>query len=221
MSMLFASGDVSRARLDETETAVKAAAARTEVARQRLALTRAGARDEERAAVRERLRQRQAAYDLVRAGARSEEIAAAEAAVARVKADLQLIDVQLAEACITAPADATVTRVVAKAGEVIAPGQPLAILVDDGSHWVDLFVDETEIGGLAIGQAASLTFKSFPARTFRGRVASINETLVGEKQTKDSMNVRNVRVRVRLDGRNGSLRPGMSVEVRILTGNAS
>ena len=218
---LFASGDVARTRLEAAETELEAALGRLEIAQQQLALVQAGARAEDRAAAREQLRQRQAAYDLVRAGARPEEITAARWGVERVKASLKLLDVQLADANITAPADGTVTQMVAKAGEVVGPGQPLATLVTRSSQWVDVYIEETGIGSMEIGQPAELTLNAFPGRLFSGRVSSINGTMVGERQTKDSMNVRSVRVRVHVEQGDRYMRPGMSVEVRIVTGAAS
>ena len=219
-STLFASGDVPRTRLDLAQAELAAATGRLEVARQQLALARAGARTEERAAARERLRQRQADYDLVRAGARPEDIAVAEWAVEQIKATLRMLDVQLAEGSISAPADATVTHVVAKPGEVVAPGQTLATIASYENAWVDVFIDETAIGTLEVGQPAELRFRAFPGKSFSGRVSSINETRIGEKQTKDSMNVRSVRVRVDVEKRDRHMRPGMSVEASILTGTA-
>ena len=215
---LFASVDVARTRVELVETELEAAKGRLESARQQVALAKAGARAEDRAASREKLRQRQAAYDLVRAGARPEEITAARWGVERTRASLKLLDVQLADARITAPADGTVTHMIAKPGEVVGPGQPLAILVTHNSQWVDVFIEETVVGSMEIGQLAKLTLKAFPGRSFPGRVSSINETMVGERQTKDTMNVRSVRVRVQVERGDRYMRPGMSVEVRIFTG---
>ena len=215
---LFASGDVARTRVELAETEFEAAKGRLDSARQQVALAKAGARAEDRGAAREKLRQRQAAYDLVRAGARPEEITAARWGVERIRASLKLLDVQLADARITAPADGTVTHIFAKPGEVVSPAQPLATLVTRNSQWVDVFIEETVVGSMEIGQPAEVILQAFPGRSFSGRVSSINETMVGEKQMKDSMNVRSVRVRVQVERGDRYMRPGMSVEVRIFTG---
>jgi multidrug resistance efflux pump len=86
---------------------------------------------------------------------------------------------------------------------------------------VDVYLEETAVGSMEIGQPAELTLRAFPGRSFSGRVSSINGTMVGERQTKDSMNVRSVRVRVQVEQGDRYMRPGMSVEVRMVTGATS
>jgi multidrug resistance efflux pump len=221
LRMLHESGDVPRARLQSAESELDAANGRLEAAKQQLAMVGAGPRWEDTAAAKERLHQLQAAYQRVLAGPRAEEIAAARWQVEQSRATVKLLEVQLAEAHITAPVAGTITSVVTKPGEVVRPGQTLATLVSTKSYWVDVFIDETLAGRLAVDQPAELTLPAFPGRRFVGRVSSINESRVGERQTKDSMNLRSLRVRVEVERGEALMRPGMSVEVAVFTGRAS
>jgi multidrug resistance efflux pump len=213
---LVASGDVAQQRLDVAEAAYHSADGRYQVAAQQLALVTAGPRVEETSGARERLRQAQASYELLVAGTRSEEITAARARVEQARAALTMSDLRLADAEVKAPSGAVVARLIAKTGEVVRPGEPLAMLVG-GHPWVDLHIDESDAAQVSVGLPVDLTVRAYPGATFPARVVSINETLVGEQQTKDSMSLRTLRVRVRTEGTpSRPLRPGMSVQAAIL-----
>ena len=217
MTVLYASGAEARRRVEEAQAEYKAAEGRHQVAVQQLALVTAGPRQEETAAARERLKQAEASYRLLAAGTRAEEIAAVRARVEQARAALTMAEIRLADAEVKAPVAATVVGLVARKGEVLAPGQPLATLVTNNNVWVDLFIEESRAGAVTIGLPVELTVRAYPGSEFTGRVISINETTVGEQQTKDTMSLRTLRVRVRVDGdRQRPLRPGMSVQAAIL-----
>ena len=63
----------------------------------------------------------------------------------------------------------TVTEQDAKVGQQAAPGTPLVSLIGSGFE-VDAGVSETDIGKLAIGNAATMTLDAFPNQTFMGSV---------------------------------------------------
>lgn len=220
VKLLRESGDVPRRRMEIAEAELEAAKGRYEVSKQQLALVTAGPRAEEIAAVREKLGQAQSSYQLVLSGSRPEEITAARSRVDQVRATVKMIDTLVAEAQITAPAAGPVTDVVVRTGEVIRPGQPMATVVSS-KKWVDVYIEENKAGVLALGAPAEMTLRSFPGKVFTGRVTSINETRVGERQTKDTMDLRSLRVRIGLNDGESRLRPGMSAEVKLFPGNAS
>ncbi len=215
---LFDSGDVPHKRLEAAESALETAKGQLEVAKQQRALVVAGPRAEETAMAREKVRQARAAYELLLSGNRREEIASARAAVERVKANLRTLETQLAESQITSPISGLITDLPVKSGEVVHPGQPLASIANNRQQRVDVYIEETKVGQLQINQTAEVRLPSFPGKTFKGRVASINETRVGERQTKETMDLRTVRVRVEIEPSDELLKPGMSVEVKISGG---
>ncbi|HUL60150.1 MAG TPA: HlyD family secretion protein [Anaeromyxobacteraceae bacterium] len=108
------------------------------------------------------------------------QIAAAEAgaalAHARVKsaeAALDLARLQLSYTVVRAPSDGTVSRLQARVGQIVQPGQVLAELVPDRTYLVANF-KETQIGGIRVGDAADVTVDAYPGKTLRGVVESIS-----------------------------------------------
>jgi len=117
----------------------------------------------------------QAQLDLLKAGAAAEEIAAAEASVAQAQAALETARVALERCEVRAPFAGTVGAVSVRAGELVAPGQPLVMLGDLTTLRVETTdVGEIEVAQVAVGQQASVTFDALPERVFTGRVARIS-----------------------------------------------
>jgi HlyD family secretion protein len=78
---------------------------------------------------------------------------------------------------------------------------------------VRTLVDETDIGKVQPGQLATITVDAYPNRPFEGTVLKI------EPQAQTEQNVTVFPVLVRIQNREGLLRPGMNTEVEILVGN--
>jgi HlyD family secretion protein len=85
-------------------------------------------------------------------------------------------------------------------------------MADLGLVQVRTLVDETDIGKIRVGQQASVTVDAFPMRPFEGAVLKI------EPQAQTEQNVTMFPVLVRIDNREGLLRPGMNSEVEIHVG---
>lgn len=176
------------------------AAAEEEVARARTALDEA----------------RQARANVGEGDALAEQLAAARAAlevaagaVARARADL-------AHAEVTAPvAGVVLSREGTRLGQV-ARGAVLFVLSDTSRLIVRAKVDEVDIGNVHLGDAAVVTHGAFPGREFRGKVTRIAPQ-AHRSQTPGQTNVITFDVQVEVDNREGLLRPGMSVDVRIVS----
>jgi HlyD family secretion protein len=79
---------------------------------------------------------------------------------------------------------------------------------------VKTYVDETDIGKLRPGMEARVTVEAFPNRPFVGEVIKI------EPQADTISNVTMFPVLVRINNRDGLLKPGMNAEVNIAVGSA-
>lgn len=166
----------------EEQTRAQLAAARQsrDAAQARVDQLRAGAGDELKAAdarVALALAQRdaaQATLDKARAGATSEEIAAAEALVEIARAAAERAQVMLDRATLRAPFAGTIARVFVRAGEMVGPGQPIAML-GDLSRWQIETDDlsEEDVARVAVGRAVAITFDALPDVTLPGRVTRI------------------------------------------------
>jgi len=148
-------------------------------------------------------------YDLLLAGTRAERIAQARAQLAE-------IDSQLREMKIVAPSDCVLEVLSVKVGDVLAPNGVVATLLLPQHIWVRVYVPETWLGHIKLGDSIKARVDSDPGQDFAGVVEQIareaeftprNVQTVGER-------IKQVfGIKVRLDNRQGKLRAGMAADV--------
>jgi membrane fusion protein (multidrug efflux system) len=97
----------------------------------------------------------------------------AHARVRSAQASLDLARLQLSWTEVRAPADGTLSRLGARAGQIVQPGQPLGQLVPDQTYVVANF-KETQLGSMHPGQRVDVAVDSYPGRKLAGRVESIS-----------------------------------------------
>ncbi len=103
-------------------------------------------------------------------------LANAELARARVQsagASLDLARLQLSYTVLKAPAAGTLSRLQARPGQVVQPGQVLGQLVPERTYVVANF-KETQTGAIRPGQRAEVVLDAYPGRTLEGRVESVS-----------------------------------------------
>jgi RND family efflux transporter MFP subunit len=144
---------------------------------------------------------------LIDAGARKEEIRAAFKSVTQNEIDVANARIQLAKTKIIAPFDGIVTGVKAFTWETVSPGQELFTLVNIRRIRVVAKVLESEIGRIRPGQAAELTFSSFPGKVFQGTVQAVSPVVNAEDKTCG--------VYILVDNPTEEIKPGMHAEVDI------
>ena len=140
----------------------------------------------------------------------------AEAMVDRAAANLNEEEIQLTYASITAPLDGIVAFVSTQEGETVVASlnAPTFVnLIDLRKLEVTVFVDETDIGRINVGQRAKFTVDTFANHFFDGRVREIHPKAV----IKD--NVVNYEVILDIEEKKvAKLRPEMTANVVITTG---
>jgi HlyD family secretion protein len=141
----------------------------------------------------------------------------AEVIGARVK--LENAKDQLDDTNVRAPINGTIIEKSVERGQVISSptndvggGTVLLKMADLNLVQVRTLVDETDIGKIQPGQQATVTVEAFPNRPFSGSVLKI------EPQAQTEQNVTMFAVLVRIDNKQGLLRPGMNAEVEIHVG---
>jgi multidrug resistance efflux pump len=101
-------------------------------------------------------------------------------------------------------------------GDVLSPGAPVARLHRASDLWVKVFVPETEIGRVAVGQSAEATVDSFPGRKFAGKVSWIAaqaEFTPRNVQSADERRHQVFAVKVVVADPEGVFKSGMAAEV--------
>lgn len=100
----------------------------------------------------------------------------AVADIARATQALNNVKVQLSYATLVAPISGVIASVATQEGETVAAGMnsPVFVTIIDLERLeVDAMVDEVDIGKVRVGQKATFTVDSFPAREFPGKVVAI------------------------------------------------
>src|SRR5206468_10099165 len=107
-------------------------------------------------------------------GNRPQEIEAARGAVAEAERHLAYLRRQREETVVKAPAPGVIQSFDLRPGDLVAPNAPVATLLEPDQIWVRVFVPETRLGLVRVGQAAALTVDTFPKRTFPGKAVEIS-----------------------------------------------
>jgi HlyD family secretion protein len=143
----------------------------------------------------------------------------ARSAVVRTQVDVDNAEIQLEDTDVRAPVNGTILEKSVERGQVIASatsnvsgGTTLMKMANLSQVQVRTLVDETDIGKIQPGQRATVTVDAFPQRPFPGTVLKI------EPQALTEQNVTMFPVLVRIDNKEGLLRPGMNSEVEIHVG---
>lgn len=114
---------------------------------------------------------------------------------------------------IKTPIAGTVTKVTAKAGEVL-PNNGILLTVEDlDKKIVKAYVSENEINRIQLGQKVEITGTSIKGKTFEGTVSYIAPGTIRQEGSK---NVK-VEVRITLKDTVTELRPGFNVNLEIKT----
>jgi multidrug resistance efflux pump len=166
------------------------------------------------------LRNAQSGYTVI--AQRRQDLAAAQAALAQARANLQLQQVLASHNVVTSPLDGVVQSKNIQEGEVVSAGTSLYTLIDLQDTWLRAFIPEDQIARVKVGQAAHVSVDSFPGRIFQGHVTEISsrgEFTPGNVQTRGDRVKLVFGVKIRLDNRDGSLKPGMPADAEIMVGS--
>lgn len=218
MEKLVAADTISRQQFDDARDKRDAAAQRAESARQRMALLEAGTRTEDVSAAEAKFKQAEAAAALARKGFRKEDVEAARGRMAEAQGRVAELDARLREAELTAPADAVVEVVSVRPGDLVQAGRIVITMLEASQLWVKVYVPETDLAHVHLGQQATVRVDSFGSETFSGHVgqiASQAEFLPRNVQTKSDREHQVFGVKVYLDNSQQVLKSGMSATVRL------
>jgi multidrug resistance efflux pump len=144
------------------------------------------------------------------------DIRLARTMVDKAQANLDEEKIQLSYASITAPIDGVVAFVSTQEGETVVASlnaPTFVTLIDLRKLEVTVFVDETDIGRIKVGQKAKFTVDTYNDKFFKGKVREIHPKAV----IKD--NVVNYEVILDIEKENvAKLRPEMTANVVVITG---
>jgi HlyD family secretion protein len=149
-----------------------------------------------------------ARLDLLLAGTRAEKIDQARARLAEIESALR-------ESRVTAPTNCVLEVLNVKVGDVLPPNREVATLLLVQHLWLRVYVSQSWLGNLRVGQAVQFRADASPGKMFAGEIEQINraaEFTPRNAQTRDERIKRVFGIKVRLDNSSGELKPGMSGE---------
>ncbi len=237
LEALYQEGAISAQQLDVARTTAASALAQRDAAVANLQQARAGLataeanrgtiqiRQLETASSRAQLEQAQAALRSAKSGSnlvtqRASEVEAARAAVAQAEAGLKLALTNLDNATLRSPIPGVILSKSVEVGDLVGVGAPVLTVGNLSQVTLRVFVPETEIGRVKLGQPVDVRVDAFPDRVFRGQVAEISqhaEFTPGNVQTREERVKLVFAVKVRLPNPDGVLKPGLPADALILT----
>jgi HlyD family secretion protein len=163
------------------------------------------------AGARARVRMLEQRLKQLRRGARPEELAAADAEVKAAEAAVAAEQERLALYSLRSASRVTVLDVPVRVGEVLAAGATVVTVADTKHPYIDVFVPQQELSGLAVGVTARIRVDS-EVDSFSGRIEHVAPSTEFTPRFLFSPRERPnlvVRVRVRIDDPEERLHAGV------------
>lgn len=183
---------ISAASIDESETALKVAAARVEEAEEEKRLLEKGPKAETVKVYQDSVQR----------------------AISAVEYQRKLLD----KTFITAPIAGKVIRRYLDDGEIIMPEVAMLAIADVERVRINAEIDETDIGRFGLGDAVEVTSSAYPGKIFKGRVEEIADYVGARKIRPDNpavnLGLKVVQVKIGLLEKT-PYKLGMSVDVKI------
>ena len=168
--------------------------------------------DQAKALLRSRELEYQAAQTLVDKGFRSPtQAAGAKAALDGAKASVKVAEIELGNVNMRAPFGGIFENQIAEIGDYLAPGQPCGLLVDLDPLIVVGEATETQVGLLAVGQAASIDLAT--GEKLSGTIRFI--------ETRANPSTRTFKVEVEVPNKDGKLRAGVTASLKLSSGQTN
>lgn len=151
-------------------------------------------------------------------GNRPDVIEAQRLEAERSKAVLAASKAVLQDTLVTSPISGLILSKNYENGEYINPGSALLTIGDMSDCWVKVYVSSSQLGLLQTGQKAKVKVDSFPDRSFDGEIKEISQTAEFTPRQSITQSERAnlvFAVKIKLDNREGFLKPGMPADVVI------
>jgi HlyD family secretion protein len=156
----------------------------------------------------------QANYDAAKAGPTKEELAIADAQVKAAASALGVLERRLEKTILRAPADGTVSVIVAEVGENVRAGQPVLVIAETGKQWLSFNAREDLLHGLTVGAKVNVERaggrEPMPAIVTELRPLGSFATWQAERAAGDH-DRNTLRLRLDLQGDASAFEPGMTV----------
>jgi membrane fusion protein, multidrug efflux system len=209
VSQLFKSKTVSASEMDKIQAAYKLAKAREATAEEEINENRA------------KLHVAQA--NIGEVGLKQRRVESLKGKLKEAEAELEAARLKLDHTTVTSPIDGVVARKISHIGEVVAAGQPIAVVVNLNHIWVTANLEETQVEHVRLGQSVDINVDAYPDTKFTGKVINIGAAaasqfaLIPDNRSAGNFTkvTQRIPIKIELDDPDEPLRPGMMVTVGI------
>jgi multidrug resistance efflux pump len=218
MAKLDRAGAAVPAEVDNAKISVRTAIAQRDAIKQQLDELKNGSRREELQQARAREAEQVASEKLVTAGSRVEDIRAAAADVDAAQGRVDQIKSMVDELTIRAPLATRVEALDLRPGDILGQNAVGAVLLEENQLYVRIYVPETMLGLVKIGQEVPINVDSFANQSFIGvveHISGIGEYSPRNLQTADERADQVFATRVGLKTGFEQLRAGMAAFIRV------
>ena len=101
------------------------------------------------------------------------QIRSAQAAVENAIAQINVISTQINNTKLYAPSEGVVGKRWLLPGDIAQPGQSIFTIVNNRNLWISVFLEETKLESLNIGQPSIFNLDAYPGVTFTGKILTI------------------------------------------------
>lgn len=108
------------------------------------------------------------------------QITSASAAIGNAHAQVGVLASQLKNTKLYSPMNGIVAKRWLLSGDVAQPGQSIFTITNTSKLWVVLFIEETNLSGVHLGQAVNFELDTYPGVTFTGKVYSIGSNVASQ-----------------------------------------
>ena len=150
--------------------------------------------------------------------ARPEDVKAALARVDQAVYSVRLLQKAIQDCTVHSPAQGIVTEKLVEEGELAAPGTGLYVITDLDTVKLTIYVPETELGNIRLGEKARISIDSRPGAVFPGTVTYISpvaEFTPRDIQTKDERVKLVYAVKVEIPNPDEIFKPGMPADASL------
>lgn len=221
---LYKNDDISTSQYDQFRTRFESAEANLKQTKEKAGLVQAGPRAEtietasaQVARARASLRMGQA--NSIETKRREQDLVARHGDIQRARAQIALIDTQLADTIAVSPIDGVVLVKAADVGEVLAPGTSVVSVGDVEHPWLRAYIKERDLGRVKLGAKAKITTDSYPGKVYDGRVSFVSseaEFTPKQIQTTEERVKLVYRIKIEIDNPRHELKSNMPADAEVL-----
>lgn len=107
-------------------------------------------------------------------------IKSSRASVESAEAQVQIIETQLRNTRLYSPISGIIAKRWLLPGDVVQPGQSVFTVTNNNKLWIAVYLEETKVAGVYVGQQTNFTIDAFPGVEFTGKVYSIGSNTASQ-----------------------------------------